>query len=66
MQRGKLGIPAEALGSTVLDAEKQAMLASLVDKVAFVEAINDAWALIAFAALGRTPCTAVGKAHAKA
>ena len=48
----KLGIPAEALGSTVLDAEKQAMLASLVDKVAFVDAINDAWALIALAALG--------------
>ena len=47
----KLGIPAEALGSTVLDAEKQAMLASLVDKVAFVDAINDAWALVAFAAL---------------
>ncbi|MGB8757539.1 MAG: MFS transporter, partial [Pseudolabrys sp.] len=48
---GILGIPADALGSTVLDAEKQAMLASLVDKVAFVEAINDAWALVAFAAL---------------
>jgi len=48
---GMLGIPADALSSALLDAEKQAMLAPLVDKVAFVEAINDAWALIAFAAL---------------
>jgi DHA2 family multidrug resistance protein len=48
---GMLGIPADALSSALLDAEKQAMLAPLVDKVAFVEAINDAWALIAVAAL---------------
>ena len=48
---GMLGIPADELGSALLDAEKQAMLAPLVDKVAFVEAINDAWALIAVAAL---------------
>jgi MFS transporter, DHA2 family, multidrug resistance protein len=46
-----LGIPADVFASALLDAEKQAMLAPLVDKVAFVEAINDAWALIAFAAL---------------
>ena len=47
----KLGIPAEAFGSAMLDAEKQAILVSLVEKVAFVDAINDAWALVAFAAL---------------
>jgi hypothetical protein len=28
------------------------MLASLVDKAAFVDAINDAWALVALVALG--------------
>ena len=38
-----LGIPPEALASAPLDPEKQALLASLVDKVAFVDAINDAW-----------------------
>jgi len=48
---GSLGIPADALSSALLDAERRAMLAPLVDKVAFVEAINDAWALIAVAAL---------------
>jgi DHA2 family multidrug resistance protein len=49
-----LGIPPEALASAPLDPEKQALLTSLVDKVAFVDAINDAWALVAvmtFAAL---------------
>jgi MFS transporter, DHA2 family, multidrug resistance protein len=42
-----LGIPPEALGPALLDPEKQAMLARLIDKAAFVEAINDAWALVA-------------------
>ena len=49
-----LGIPPEALASATLDPEKQALLISLVEKVAFVDAINDAWALVAvltFAAL---------------
>ncbi|HEX4987955.1 MAG TPA: DHA2 family efflux MFS transporter permease subunit [Candidatus Binatia bacterium] len=46
-----LGIPAEMLGSTSLDPEKQAILASLVDKVAFVDAVNEAWALVALMAL---------------
>jgi DHA2 family multidrug resistance protein len=45
-----LGIPADVFRSALLDAETQAMLAPLVDKVAFVDAINEAWALIAFAA----------------
>ena len=42
-----VGIPPEALATAPLDPEKQALLASLVDRVAFVDAINDAWALIA-------------------
>lgn len=46
-----LGIPPDALGPALLDPEKQAMLAPLVDKVAFVEAINDAWTLVALATL---------------
>jgi DHA2 family multidrug resistance protein len=49
-----LWIPPEALASATLDPEKQALLISLVEKVAFVDAINDAWALVAvltFAAL---------------
>jgi len=50
----EIGIPAEAVTAAPLDPEKQALLASLVDRVAFVDAINDAWALVAvltFAAL---------------
>jgi DHA2 family multidrug resistance protein len=46
-----LGIPRDALGSALLDPEKQAMLAPLVDKVAFVDAVNDAWALVALTTL---------------
>jgi MFS transporter, DHA2 family, multidrug resistance protein len=46
-----LGIPPDALGPALLDPEKQAMLAPLVDKVAFVEAINDAWTLVALTTL---------------
>jgi DHA2 family multidrug resistance protein len=46
-----LGIPNEVFGSTLLDSEKQAMLAPLIDKTAFVEAINEAWALVALVTL---------------
>ncbi len=46
-----LGIPPNAFGPALLDPEKQAMLATLVQKVAFVDAINDAWALVALATL---------------
>jgi DHA2 family multidrug resistance protein len=46
-----LGIPADALGAGLLDAQKQSMLAPLIDKIAFTEAINDAWAFIAFVTL---------------
>lgn len=42
-----LGIPPEAFGPALLDPEKQAMLAPLIEKVGFVDAINDAWALVA-------------------
>jgi len=44
-----LGVPPEALGAALLDQAKQAMIAPLIDKAAFVEAINDAWALVAVA-----------------
>lgn len=42
-----LGIPPEALGYSLSDSTTQAMLSPLVKKIAFVEAINDAWALVA-------------------
>ena len=42
-----IGIPPEVLTTAPLDPEKQPLLASLVDRVAFVDAINDAWALVA-------------------
>jgi DHA2 family multidrug resistance protein len=49
-----LGIPREMYGASPLDPAMQALLKPLVDKAAFVEAVNDAWALVAlitFAAL---------------
>jgi len=46
-----LGIPPTALGPALLDPKKQAVLASLVKKVAFVDAVNDAWAFVALATL---------------
>ena len=46
-----LGIPLEVLESARLDPEMQALAAPLVDKQAFVEAINDAWALVAVVTL---------------
>jgi MFS transporter, DHA2 family, multidrug resistance protein len=46
-----LGIPSDVIASALLDPEKQAMVAGLIDKVAFVDAINDAWALIAWTTL---------------
>jgi DHA2 family multidrug resistance protein len=46
-----LGIPPDALalGQSLSDPSTQAVLAPLVEKVAFVEAVNDAWALVALA-----------------
>jgi DHA2 family multidrug resistance protein len=46
-----LGIPPDVLGPALLDPEKQSMLAPLVDKVAFTQAINDAWAFVALTTL---------------
>ncbi len=42
-----LGIAPELFGPALLDPEKQALLAPLVQKAAFTDAINDAWRLIA-------------------
>ncbi len=42
-----LGISPELFGPALLDPEKQALLAPLIQKTAFTDAINDAWRLIA-------------------
>ena len=42
-----LDIPPNVLASAMLDPGKQAMLAPYIEKVAFVDAINEAWALVA-------------------
>jgi MFS transporter, DHA2 family, multidrug resistance protein len=42
-----LDIPPDVLASAMLDPGKQAMLAPYIEKVAFVDAINEAWALVA-------------------
>ena len=41
----------DMLGPSLLAPKTQAMLAPLIDKVAFVEAINDAWAVMALMTL---------------
>jgi DHA2 family multidrug resistance protein len=46
-----LGIPADALGPALLDPQKQAMLAPLIERVAYVQAVNDAWAWVALITL---------------
>jgi MFS transporter, DHA2 family, multidrug resistance protein len=46
-----LGIPPQDFGPALLDPEKQAMLTQLVDKAAFVDAVNDAWAVVALTTL---------------
>jgi DHA2 family multidrug resistance protein len=42
-----LGIPADQLGQLMFDPAAQAMAKRLIEKQAFVEATNDAWALVA-------------------
>lgn len=46
-----VGIPPDLFGPLLLDPARQAMVAPLVDKSAFVEAINDAWATVAVVTL---------------
>jgi DHA2 family multidrug resistance protein len=46
-----LGVTPDMLGPALLTPKTQAMLAPLIDKLAFVEAINDAWALVALMTL---------------
>jgi MFS transporter, DHA2 family, multidrug resistance protein len=47
-----LGVTPDMLGPSLLAPQTQAALAPLIDKVAFTEAINDAWALVALVTLG--------------
>ncbi len=42
-----LGVTPDFLGAALLDPEKHASVVSLVNKVAMVQAINDAWSIIA-------------------
>jgi DHA2 family multidrug resistance protein len=46
-----LGVTPDMLGLGLADPKTQAILAPLIDKVAFAEAINDAWALVALLTL---------------
>ena len=46
-----LGITPDMLGPSLMAPKTQAVLAPLIDKLAFVEAINDAWALVALLTL---------------
>jgi DHA2 family multidrug resistance protein len=43
-----LGVGADVLGAALVDPDKQAMLGRLIDKAAFIDAINDAWILLAW------------------
>jgi MFS transporter, DHA2 family, multidrug resistance protein len=46
-----LGVAPDVVGLALFDPGKRAVLAALVDKVAFVEATNDAWSLVSIATL---------------
>jgi MFS transporter, DHA2 family, multidrug resistance protein len=46
-----LGIAPDIVSMALFDPGKRATLAALVDKVAFVEATNDAWSLVAITTL---------------
>jgi DHA2 family multidrug resistance protein len=46
-----LGISSQALKAALVDPEKQDFLASLIHKVAFTQAVNDAWAVVALITL---------------
>jgi len=60
-----VGIQPDVLASALLDAEKQAALAPLVEKVAFVQAVNDAWALVALITLTALVALPVAKGHSR-
>jgi DHA2 family multidrug resistance protein len=47
-----LGVSPDFLAAALLDSEKQMILRSLVDKVAFVEAVNEAWGFVALLTFG--------------
>ena len=46
-----LGVTPDMIGPSLLAPKTQAILAPLIEKVAFVEAINDAWAVMALVTL---------------
>jgi MFS transporter, DHA2 family, multidrug resistance protein len=46
-----LGVTPDMIGPSLLAPQTQAVLAPLIEKVAFVEAINDAWAVMALVTL---------------
>jgi DHA2 family multidrug resistance protein len=46
-----VGIPPGMIGASLADPKAHAALRPLIDKAAFVEAINDAWALVALLTL---------------
>ncbi len=52
-----LGVTPDMIGPSLLAPKTQAILAPLIEKVAFVEAINDAWAVMALVTLAvMMPC----------
>lgn len=46
-----LGLPPDELGAALLEPGKQAMLAPLIKQIAYVDAINEAWAVMGVATL---------------
>jgi DHA2 family multidrug resistance protein len=51
-----VGIPLDQLGPALFAPEGRATLKALVDKAAFVEAINDAWGVVAVITLAALAC----------
>src|ERR1044071_7180595 len=57
-----IGVPPDLMGPALLGPQAKAMLAPLVDKAAFVEAVNDAWGLVALITLIAILCVPAARA----
>jgi hypothetical protein len=61
-----LGITPDIVSMALFDPGKRATLAALVNKVAFVEATNDAWSLVAITTLAALAVVPLAKGRVRA
>jgi hypothetical protein len=61
-----LGVAPDTVGMALFDPGKRATLAALIDKVAFVQATNDAWSLVAITTLTALAVVPLARGRARA